>query len=119
MSKEIKYTKVEISRNCKYSMQKDGVWTTKEGLRIWIPELGDNHLINIWRMIKDIRILLNTQELRFYAESTLQGDAALDSVAEHFDEYGNSMDEYEDDIFANHPKYDYIKKEMEKRNIKL
>ena len=118
-----KYTKVEISRNCKYNIQKDGVWTTKEGLRIWIPELEDNHLINIWRMIKDMRIPLTIRDiklLRYEAESVLQGEAALDSIAEHFDDYGDSMDEYgEEDIFINHPKYDYIKKEMEKRNIKL
>ena len=119
----MKYTKVEISRNCKYNIQKDGVWTTKEGLRIWIPELEDNHLINIWRMIKDVRIPLTVRDiklLRCEAESVLQGDAALDSIAEHFDEYGNSNEEdevIEGDIFINHPKYDYIKKEIEKRGL--
>tara|TARA_Y100001951_G_C11081947_1_gene151852 strand:+ start:27 stop:392 length:366 start_codon:yes stop_codon:yes gene_type:complete len=117
LSKQKQYTKVEISKNCKYNIQRDGVWTTREGLRIWVPELEDSHLKNIWNIIKDIQIPLNTAELRFEAESVLQGDAALDSIAEQFDENGMSMDEEEDDVFATHPQYDHIKKEMKKRGF--
>jgi len=100
----------------KYTSAEHGKWTTQQGHTIWIPELEDSHLKNIWNLIKNIRQAVRVGAMRAAAESLLRGDAALDSIQEHFDENGDSTDG-DDIMLLKHTHYDYIKKEMEKRGF--
>ena len=95
-------------------------WKTKEGKLIPINELTNNHLINIWNMISKQVFRRSVKGIRANAESFLQGDMALLSVEEHFDEDGYSIDDYYNPyVYSLNPSLNVIYEEIVNRRRKL
>ena len=56
-----------------------------------------------------------TDTLRVQAESMLQGDMALESIEEHFDKYGETLDNQF--FYYKHNRYDDVLKEIKERKL--
>ena len=90
-------------------------WKTKGGELIPIKDLTNDHLFNIWNMIRGKVYRRSCGGLRADAERFLQGDMALHSIEEHFDDDGYSTDDENPYVYSLHLKFDDIYREVQNR----
>lgn len=100
-----------------FDADKPGVWTTREGVEMWIRDMTDSHLTNSIRMLeRNTKRATEDAIANGYAMlGSLQGEMAQYCVEQEL----ASIEEFGLDTHEAFPVYDELREEAERRGLKL